>query len=123
MAKGVKTGGRQKGVPNKKTAEVVAAAAESGLMPLDYMLSVLRDPESKENRKDWAAKEAAPYLHARRLATEHTGADGGPIALMYKWREPSKSTQATSPAKSSGRTMNGHNGSALVSRTDEPEKQ
>jgi hypothetical protein len=41
MAKGVKTGGRKKGVRNKATAAKAAEVAASGLTPLDYMLSLL----------------------------------------------------------------------------------
>ena len=43
MAKGKKTGGRQKGVRNKRTEAQSAAIENSGLTPLEYMLSVLRD--------------------------------------------------------------------------------
>ncbi len=40
--------------------------AGAGLLPLDYMLEVLRDPEASPADKRWAAEKAAPYLHARR---------------------------------------------------------
>jgi hypothetical protein len=43
MAIGKKTGGRKKGAPNKATAAKAAAIEASGLTPLDYMLSVMRD--------------------------------------------------------------------------------
>lgn len=47
------------------------AAAASGLMPLDYLLSIMRDEnQSQDERKD-AAKAAAPYLHARLAQTEN----------------------------------------------------
>lgn len=79
MAKGTKTGGRQKGTPNKATAAKAAELAESGLLPLDFMMAAMRD-ETKdfEVRLD-AAKSAAPYVHPRLAAIEHTGKDGGPI--------------------------------------------
>lgn len=57
--------GRKPGVPNKRTAEKVAAIEASGLTPLDYLLSVMRDTElPREDRVD-AAKAAAPYVHAK----------------------------------------------------------
>lgn len=67
MAKGgVRPGaGRPKGVPNKATAERQAQVAESGLTPLDYMLSVLRDEKADGDDRKWAAQNAAPYVHPR----------------------------------------------------------
>jgi hypothetical protein len=118
MPKGVKTGGRVKGTPNKKNSELVIEAKAAGLLPLDYMLSVLRDETLASPRRDWAAEKAAPYLHAKLTSNEHSGADGGPLTLIYEWRKPSESTAATSPGESSKPTTNGHNGSALGLRTE-----
>jgi len=42
MAKGRKTGGRQKGTRNRRTQALMVAVADSGITPLDYKLSVLR---------------------------------------------------------------------------------
>ena len=63
--KGVRQGGRQKGTPNRATAAREAAIAASGLTPLDYMLTVLRDETMKPERRDWAANAAAPYVHPK----------------------------------------------------------
>jgi hypothetical protein len=65
MARGRKTGGRQKGARNRATAEARAAAAVAGILPLDYMLEVMRDPKADHKRRDAMAMAAAPYLHAR----------------------------------------------------------
>ena len=56
-----KTGGRQKGVANKRTREIADAAIKEGLTPLEYMLAVLRDE---------MAKAAAPYIHPRLASIE-----------------------------------------------------
>lgn len=69
--------GRKKGSLNKRTQEIW----DSGLMPLEYMLQVLRDPMADPKRRDWAAEKAAPYLHARLQATEITGKDGGAVQV------------------------------------------
>lgn len=62
---GERRGGRDAGTPNRKTAEKVAAIEASGLTPLDYLLSVMRDDLlPREDRVD-AAKAAAPYVHAK----------------------------------------------------------
>jgi hypothetical protein len=65
MAHGRKTGGRQKGARNRATQEARFAAQATGILPLDYMLSVMRDPAADHKRRDAMAMAAAPYLHAR----------------------------------------------------------
>ena len=55
--------GRKPGVPNKDTRELQAKVAASGIMPLDYMLKLMRDSKQDEGLRFQAAKAAAPYLH------------------------------------------------------------
>lgn len=43
-------------------------------MPLDYMLSMLRDEKLEPAARFEAAKAAAPYVHAKLAAVEHSGA-------------------------------------------------
>lgn len=75
MAKGGKRegAGRKPGVPNKRTAEKTAEIEASGLTPLDYLLSVMRDDALERDARVDAAKAAAPYVHARLAAVEHSG--------------------------------------------------
>jgi hypothetical protein len=40
---GERRGGRQKGMPNRATAAKAAAVAATGLTPLDYLISIVRD--------------------------------------------------------------------------------
>jgi hypothetical protein len=70
MARGRKSGGRQKGARNRATEEARAAAAATGVLPLDYMLSVMRDPAAEHKRRDAMAMAAAPYLHSRLTAID-----------------------------------------------------
>lgn len=66
MAKGVKTGGgSRKGKPNKKTAALVSAVEQSGLTPLDFLLSVMRDEGAELGTRIDAGKAAAQYVHAK----------------------------------------------------------
>ena len=88
MAAGKKTGGRVKGVPNKATAAKAKAVAESGLTPLDYMLTVMRDDKADLARRDEMAKAAAPYVHNRLAAIAHTGPEGGPMSVGFYWLPP-----------------------------------
>ena len=76
MALGQKTGGRRAGTPNQVTAAQRAQIASSGLLPLDYMLQVLRDETQPEENRMWAAVKAAPYVHPRKSAVAVTNETG-----------------------------------------------
>jgi hypothetical protein len=77
-----KSGGRQKGTPNKATAAKAAEVAASGLTPLDYLLSVMRDDQVPRPERVDAANKAAPYIHPKLASIEHTGEDGGPLIVQ-----------------------------------------
>src|SRR5262249_58459676 len=64
--------GRKAGVPNKVTAEVQAAVAETGETPRDYMLRVMRDETVDHARRDAMAKAVAPYCHPHLTAVAVT---------------------------------------------------
>ena len=70
MAKGNKTGGRKPGTPNRVTATREAEIKASGLTPLEWMLSVLRDDGQPPERRDEMAKAAAPYVHPKLSSIE-----------------------------------------------------
>jgi hypothetical protein len=90
-----KTGGRQKGTPNKKTAarkaQEAAIAAEiedarsRGLEPLDYMLGVMRDVTADVTRRDAMAKAAAPYRHPQLSSIKHGGDEKLDHAIRIIW--------------------------------------
>ena len=65
MAKGQKTGGRKKGSTNKSRIKIIEAAKQSGEMPLDYMLRIMRDETADVVRRDEMAKSASPYFHSK----------------------------------------------------------
>lgn len=64
--------GRPKGSRNRRTMEAVAAA-QDGLSPLDYLLSVVRDLAADEGKRIDAAKAAAPYVHAKLQPVDKDG--------------------------------------------------
>lgn len=76
--------GRPKGSPNKKTAEVQNAVAASGITPLEYMLSVMRDEATEPRERLDAAKSAAPYIHPKLSSVELSGPDGGDIPVANR---------------------------------------
>lgn len=76
--------GRPKGVRNRLTREVAIALSEDGkLTPLEFMLQVMRDEAQLMERRLDMAKAAAPFMHARLQAIQHTGKDGGAIQVNF----------------------------------------
>lgn len=75
MARGGKRdgAGRPEGAVTKRTRETAEKAASAGLMPLDYMLAILRDDRADAKDRMWAAEKAAPYVHAKLASVEHSG--------------------------------------------------
>jgi hypothetical protein len=59
----------------------VAASADTGETPLDYMLRVMRDGSVDHDRRDKMAAAASPYIHPKLANVEMTGKDGGKIQL------------------------------------------
>lgn len=54
---------RKRGRPPKMQA--VPGIDPADIMPLDYMLAVVRDPTARMDRRDRMAIAAAPYCHSR----------------------------------------------------------
>lgn len=81
--------GRKPGGSTKRTQQIVEAAMAEGISPLEYMLQIMRTEETfgedarvmhdQRVMRFEAAKAAAPYIHPRLAAIEHTGVDGGSI--------------------------------------------
>ena len=69
-------------------------------MPLDYLLALLRDNAQTQEVRTDAAKAAAPYLHARLAAVEHSGEIvtayvsrlPNPIPDIDEWQRQSRET-------------------------------
>jgi hypothetical protein len=82
MKGGRRTGAaRKRGIPNKASAAREAAIAASGLTPLEYMLSTMRDQRQPVALRLDMAKAAAPYVHPRLASVEQTGQGHAPEPL------------------------------------------
>ena len=79
--------GRPKGGANKLNDEARAKALDGGTTPLEYLLAVMRDTDLDRDTRIDAAKAAAPYVHARLAAVEHSGDKDKPIAHTVTWQE------------------------------------
>lgn len=81
MAQGRKTGGRQRGTPNKATAEVRAIAQRYSAAALGVLASIMRNKKAPPAARVAAAKEILDRAHGR-PAQAITGADGAPIQAV-----------------------------------------
>lgn len=81
--------GRKPGASTRMNEEARKQAAEGGLMPLDYMLSILRDEEQDDAARMDAAKAAAPYVHAKLASVEHSTDPDKPLGITFTWQKPS----------------------------------
>ncbi len=100
MAYGRKTGGRKKGTPNKiqrpgkKQSALVDKLFDEGVTPLEYMLAILRNPESQAMQKAWAAEKAAPYCHPRLAPVDKdTGQQPVQKVQIIAWQGPRQPKQ------------------------------
>lgn len=65
--------GRPKGSLNKRSAELLERAKESGdELPVDFLLRVQRNDKEDMRLRIEAAKAAAPFLHAKLSVKEET---------------------------------------------------
>lgn len=69
MAKGLKTGGRIKGTPNKESQDLFALCISKGLDVFGRMVEITAK-EKDESRQFAQLLEIAPYLYAKRKALE-----------------------------------------------------
>jgi hypothetical protein len=109
MAAGKKTGGRQKGVPNKRTVQrmaLVDQATSQGISPLEVMLGAMREAWEAGDKEAAAnfAKDAAPYIHPRLAAVEHSGNQDKPLSFNITSGVPRETEEPEH--------VNGHSGTS-----------
>lgn len=65
--------GRKVGAASLKTRQIADKASSEGITPLEFMLEVMRDAKADRAERLDMAKAAAPYIHPRLAAVEHSG--------------------------------------------------
>jgi len=75
--------GRKQSSLTKRTRAIAEAVLADGMTPLEVMLKAMRISADAGKWTDAAsvAKDAAPYIHPRLAAVQHTGKDEGPIEI------------------------------------------
>lgn len=71
---GRRENGRPKGAINKRSEETYQKAKKGGKLPVDYMLEQMRNSKLDRAVRMQAARDAAPYIHARLQAVAVSGA-------------------------------------------------
>ena len=74
--------GRKPGSVSKLDGGARRKAMEGGMMPLDYLLGIMRDEDQDARWRLDAAKAAAPYCHARLSSTELSGPNGSAVEVQ-----------------------------------------
>lgn len=76
--------GRKKGAKNKTTVAKEYAHDEAGkrrMLPLAYMLRIMRDPKKPLEVRMEMAKAAAPYMHSRLQSTTVSNPEGEELVI------------------------------------------
>ena len=73
MARGIKTGGRKAGTPNKRTAEVADRLESLGCDPIEGLARIAMDESNSVEIRLRAYSELAPYVAAKRKAMDLSG--------------------------------------------------
>ena len=87
---GKKTGGRKKGSRNKRLVAEERAIAAGGELPLDYMLRIMRDPDTEPPRRDDMAKAAAKFVHPALATTDASVQHTGRVKIEVGWKRSFK---------------------------------
>ena len=74
--------GRKTGTRNKLTVEQLEAVKSSGITPLEFLLSVMRDENESLTTRIDVAKAAAPYIHRKMPLAIESNRDNGLVEIL-----------------------------------------
>jgi hypothetical protein len=80
--KGRKTGGRVRGVPNRKTQELAAKLAKLGCDPVEALAKIADDRATPLDIRVTCYRELAGYLYPKRKAVD-VAHEGPPLVLHF----------------------------------------
>jgi hypothetical protein len=92
MAVGCKTGGRQKGTPNRRTVELAERLQALGCDPVGELVTLARDPNIEAALRVRCYIELMQYLHPKRKAVDEPPPDDGFqdwLSRLSPWRSSS----------------------------------
>ena len=68
--------GRKKGSTALRSRQIIQAELDKGASPIEFLISVFRDPTVPLKERMQAAKDVAPYMHPKLSAVEAPAKDG-----------------------------------------------
>jgi hypothetical protein len=89
MALGKKTGGRQAGTPNKRTAELLERLEALGCDPIAGMAQLALSAENPPELRGRMFAELAGYIYPKRKAVEMRSDDGPSVIFQINTEPPS----------------------------------
>lgn len=94
--KGSKDGTGSRAARIELTKQIAARAATEGVMPLEVMLSAMREAWAADERDKAVsyAEKAAPYLHAKLANVQHSGDADNPLAVAVMTGVPNDATDS-----------------------------
>lgn len=81
MALGKKTGGRQRGTPNRRTQDVRLILERLGCDPIEGMARIAMDPQNPVEVRARMFAELAGYVAPKRKALEMAGTDANRVTF------------------------------------------
>jgi hypothetical protein len=81
MANGFKSGGRQKGTPNKRTVALAERLEALNCDPVSELVSLAQDTDIDPSIRVRCYTELLAYLHPKRKAVEVSGVEN-PVVIM-----------------------------------------
>jgi len=75
--RGMKTGGRQKGTPNRRTQQLIERLEELDVDPVEGLAQILKEPTVTADTRRAIYLELLQYLFPKRKAVEHAAPNGG----------------------------------------------
>ena len=83
MARGGKRegAGRKVSALTTKTRQLAIEAVETGITPLEFLISVMRDKGNELSTRLDAAKAAASYVYPKLASVEHKGDADHPLGI------------------------------------------
>jgi hypothetical protein len=89
MAKGLKTGGRSAGTPNRRTREITELLRSLDCNPIEGMVLIAQNEQHTPELRGRMFAELAQYLYPKRRATELSAEDGqGEITITWGTASP-----------------------------------
>jgi hypothetical protein len=98
MALGKKTGGRVKGTPNRRTADVIERLERLGCDPIEGLALIAMDTTNPPELRGRMYAELAQYVAPKRRALDVSGESAQPISIRIGIPQKPSTPSTQSPS-------------------------